>query len=277
MLAETKATPPSTDTYYALGDANGNVTEYIDSTGAVKAHYEYSAFGEITAQSGVMADEFSFRFSTKYYNPETGLYYYGYRYYDVVLMRWLSRDPIGEQGGLNQHGFVDNDAINWFDSLGDKKSKGRKPTWLAFLKAAKEIHNNYETYKNLTSQAKDTFKNKINPCYDCCWKGKPNYKVSDWDEPDNQNVGWQVLHRQMGCELKRAGASQEAMALLNVLYETKTSIYEMLAKLKLNPKGGIDDWINDTARDMAAVMEGWNNGGGDCTTKFIPSECKKIK
>jgi RHS repeat-associated protein len=61
---------------------------------------------------------FPFRFSTKYLDQETGLYYYGYRYYDPVTGRWLSRDPIGEWGGMNLHAFVNNDAINSWDICG---------------------------------------------------------------------------------------------------------------------------------------------------------------
>jgi len=37
--------------------------------------------------------------STKYTDSETGLLYYGYRYYLPVVGRWLSRDPIGDVGG----------------------------------------------------------------------------------------------------------------------------------------------------------------------------------
>ncbi|MDD2230385.1 MAG: RHS repeat-associated core domain-containing protein [Candidatus Cloacimonetes bacterium] len=118
LLAETKTAESGTNTYYALGGANGNVTEYIDNTGAVKAHYEYNAFGEITAQSGVMADDFAFRFSTKCYDPETGLYYYGHRYYDPIFGRWLSVDPIGIKGGINLYLLSKNDAINKWDYLG---------------------------------------------------------------------------------------------------------------------------------------------------------------
>ncbi|MDD2230733.1 MAG: RHS repeat-associated core domain-containing protein, partial [Candidatus Cloacimonetes bacterium] len=124
LFCETKTTPSSTNTYYALGDANGNVTEYIDNTGAIKAHYEYNAFGKITAQSGSIADDLSFRFSTKYYDPETGLYYYGSRYYNPILECWLSRDPITEDGGLNLYGFTYNNPINFFDILGREASGG---------------------------------------------------------------------------------------------------------------------------------------------------------
>jgi len=44
--------------------------------------------------------------------------YYGYRYYDPVTGRWPSRDPIGEEGGVNLHGFLGNDGPNQWDYLG---------------------------------------------------------------------------------------------------------------------------------------------------------------
>jgi RHS repeat-associated protein len=44
--------------------------------------------------------------------------YYGYRYYMPETGRWLSRDPIGENGGLNLYGYVENDGVNRWDYLG---------------------------------------------------------------------------------------------------------------------------------------------------------------
>lgn len=44
--------------------------------------------------------------------------YYGYRYYDPKLGRWLSRDRIGERGGLNLYGFLGNDGVSFYDLLG---------------------------------------------------------------------------------------------------------------------------------------------------------------
>jgi RHS repeat-associated protein len=97
---------------------NRYVTEYVGSDGAVAARYEYDPFGNTTAMSGPMADTFPFRFSTKYFDAETGFYYYGYRYYSPELGRWLNRDPIEEEGGLNLYGFVGNDPVNRWDRLG---------------------------------------------------------------------------------------------------------------------------------------------------------------
>jgi RHS repeat-associated protein len=50
--------------------------------------------------------------------PRPGVAVYGYRYYDPVTGRWPSRDPFGEEGGVNLYGFVGNAAINKIDQLG---------------------------------------------------------------------------------------------------------------------------------------------------------------
>jgi RHS repeat-associated protein len=72
---------------------------------------------EDTDCSGIVHDN-PFRFSTKYHDDETGLVYYGYRFHDPELGRWLSRDPIGEYGGLNLYAFVGNDPVSQSDPLG---------------------------------------------------------------------------------------------------------------------------------------------------------------
>ena len=77
-------------------DGNGNLTDLTDTNGASVAHYEYDPYGNTIAKTGTLADANPFRFSTKYYDVESGLYYYGLRFYNPSLGRWLSRDPIGE-------------------------------------------------------------------------------------------------------------------------------------------------------------------------------------
>ena len=104
--------------YFPAYDNNGNVTKYIDESGNVIAAYEYDDFGRTISQSGPLANFFRHRFSTKYYDPETGLCYYGYRFYSPVLMRWISQDPIGEAGGLNLYVSCGNNSIVNRDVLG---------------------------------------------------------------------------------------------------------------------------------------------------------------
>lgn len=59
-----------------------------------------------------------FLFSTKYYDWETSLYYFGHRYYNASTGRWLSRDPLGEQFGQNPYALLGNDAVDSIDLLG---------------------------------------------------------------------------------------------------------------------------------------------------------------
>jgi RHS repeat-associated protein len=104
--------------YFPTYDGNGNVSEYLDATGSIAAHYEYDPFGKTTVATGSKANDFSHRFSTKPIDVTTGLYYYGYRFYDPENGRWPSRDPIEEEGGINLYGFVGNMSINECDYLG---------------------------------------------------------------------------------------------------------------------------------------------------------------
>jgi RHS repeat-associated protein len=82
------------------------------------AQYEYSPFGELLRATGPLAQTFNHQFSTKYFDWETGLSYYGHRYYHPHTGRWLNRDPIEELGGLNLYGFIYNDGINKVDRDG---------------------------------------------------------------------------------------------------------------------------------------------------------------
>ena len=104
--------------YLPCYDGNGNVMEYLSTDGTLAAHYEYSPFGETVIQSGEMADAFAFRFSTKYWENEAKLYYYGYRFYAPATGRWLNRDPIGESLQRNVYSFINNKGIQFIDYMG---------------------------------------------------------------------------------------------------------------------------------------------------------------
>jgi RHS repeat-associated protein len=104
--------------YFPFYDNNGNITAYADETGAIAAEYTYDAFGRTIASTGLHADAFRHRFSTKYLDVETGFYYYGYRFYAPELMRWLNRDPLHETGFISVFLQSPEGAAAYFQAMG---------------------------------------------------------------------------------------------------------------------------------------------------------------
>jgi RHS repeat-associated protein len=134
---------------FCASDLQGNVTTLIDAlNGTVTGRFEYGPFGETLRATGPAAALVRLRFSTKYEDTETGWVYYGYRFYDPVTGRWVSRDPIEEKGGINLYGFVVNDPINAFDPLGlDVSTPFRQ------MQACKKLQDALDTSAN--DQVKD--------------------------------------------------------------------------------------------------------------------------
>ena len=83
------------------------------------------------------AENNPYRFSTKYFDSEIELYYYGYRYYSPELGRWISRDSIEERGGLNLYAGNRNNFIIYIDPFGlqCKKTYGVGVNWRAEVAA----------------------------------------------------------------------------------------------------------------------------------------------
>lgn len=104
--------------YYYHPDHNKNIIAQSNATGDLIATWDYDAFGNITSQTGTTASKNPFRFSSEYHDENLGLIYYNYRHYNPRDGRWISRDPIGEEGGVNLYGFVGNNLLNVIDKLG---------------------------------------------------------------------------------------------------------------------------------------------------------------
>ncbi len=103
--------------YYAVPDAMGNVMGYLNTSGSVVASYRYDAYGWVAAQTGSLTS-LPVGFASQYTDRESGLVYYGLRYYNGLHGRFLNRDPIEEAGGNNLYAFVDNDPVDRWDVLG---------------------------------------------------------------------------------------------------------------------------------------------------------------
>ena len=103
---------------YCMHDAMKNVTSLFGEARGRRALYEYRPYGGLLTSEGNMAQENKFRFSCEYMDDELGLIYYNYRHLNPRDGRWISRDPIMEQGGWNLFAFVGNKIFNQADILG---------------------------------------------------------------------------------------------------------------------------------------------------------------
>ena len=106
------------NTYSYVTDGNKNVTALLDAAGFRVAGYTYGPFGQVLSMDGALAEVNPFRFSSEFHDDETGLVYYNYRYYSPNLGRWTKRDPIGEEGGVNEYLIAGNSLNNQIDHLG---------------------------------------------------------------------------------------------------------------------------------------------------------------
>jgi len=115
---------------FASYDGNGNITAFIKASDkSLAARYEYSPYGQLIRETGLLANQVPFRSSTKYWDEESGLIYYNHRYYSPSLGRWISRDPSEENGSLNlfcaflnnPYSNVDPDGKGIFDILKNPK------------------------------------------------------------------------------------------------------------------------------------------------------------
>jgi RHS repeat-associated protein len=100
-------------------DGAGNVGVLMNTAdNSTCARYEYSPFGETLRLTGPLANANGFRFSTKFADDETGLLYYSHRYCKPAFGRWATRDPSGEQGGLNLYSLTANGPTDKVDRDG---------------------------------------------------------------------------------------------------------------------------------------------------------------
>jgi len=116
-------------TRYQLNNHFGSSTLELDQSAQTISYEEYYPYGGTAYTAGHNQTETSlkrYRYSGKERDDESGLYYYGVRYYAPWMGRWISADPIGEKGGSNLYEFVTNDPLNTIDKEGHAPIHGAK-------------------------------------------------------------------------------------------------------------------------------------------------------
>ncbi len=113
------ATEGEETTYYLLEDHLGNIDVVLDEAGNVVERKDHLPYGnervKITEEG---APDTDYGFTGKEKDDETGLYYYGARYYDPVIGRFTSLDPwegdLTDPQSLNKYSYARNNKYNTY-------------------------------------------------------------------------------------------------------------------------------------------------------------------
>jgi RHS repeat-associated protein len=97
-------------------DHLGSIREMVDSSGNIQAFYSYDPFGSVTQQQGSLSADF--QYAGYYAHSRSRLDLTRTRAYSSVLGRFINRDPIEEEGGINLYAYVDNIPIQDTDASG---------------------------------------------------------------------------------------------------------------------------------------------------------------
>jgi RHS repeat-associated protein len=103
-------------TYFYATDHLGSVREVSDANGNLVARYDYDPWGRRTQTFGDLKTDYGY--AGYFIHQASGLNLTWFRAYDPDLGRWVSRDPISEEGGANLYGYVGNSPVNFNDPNG---------------------------------------------------------------------------------------------------------------------------------------------------------------
>jgi len=116
LIAETRfENNAAVSTTYLHSNWRGDVVMATDASGNVVGEYAYTTFGEQLSATGTYTPRFTFSSKER---DASGLVYHGFRYYCPVLCRWISEDPIREDGGINLYQFCWNNPVSFVDPEG---------------------------------------------------------------------------------------------------------------------------------------------------------------
>ena len=115
--------PDPATAVYEQRDMIGTLRGTTDSTGTPAPGSVYTAFGELATPllPGYNPPPPRFGYAGEHGNQTDGTFpflHVGHRYYDPASGRFLQRDPIGIEGGLNVYLYVDANPLRFVDPTG---------------------------------------------------------------------------------------------------------------------------------------------------------------
>ena len=157
--------------YAPIHDHSGHACCLLDIGGNVAEIYRRGAFGEETvfdSQGGIVETPLNpWRYCGKRWDLETGLVFFGFRYYDPETATWITPDPLGHEGGPNLYAYVYNNPFVYCDLEG----LFGLPSWKTTLNAINWCSDAYSVCSSMSSKCYETASSccdMASSCYDTC-------------------------------------------------------------------------------------------------------------
>ncbi|MBS0637386.1 MAG: hypothetical protein JSS12_07730 [Verrucomicrobia bacterium] len=177
--------------YIPLHDRQGSVVVLLDLEGMVKESYRYDAFGNKQTEDLPISP---WGFASKRYDPETGFVYFGRRYYDASLGKWLTQDPLGLKAGPNLYAYLLNNPLSRFDEYGlyveDERDRPRNTARVVYTASYGMLHDRDSS--SMSDYRSESSRND-HPMYSSFWDDK-TYVVALTEpqtfEEEDESVDW---------------------------------------------------------------------------------------
>ena len=105
--------------FYYHPDHLGSSSYITNLDGEVAQHIEYVPFGEVFIEERNNTWNTPYLFNAKEFDEETGMYYYGARYYEPRVSLWISTDPLEDDYPMfTSYCFVNNNPLIFIDPKG---------------------------------------------------------------------------------------------------------------------------------------------------------------
>ena len=237
-------------------DHLGSSSFITNLEGEVVQHIEYVPFGEVFIEERNNVWNTPYLFNAKEFDEETGMYYYGARYYEPRLSLWMSCDPLAEMGlNLSPYNFMFNNPLILIDPHG---------LWPIYSKDGTYLGNDgrYEKGKDLAFTGIATYDKNGNITG---YKG-----LSQFTDNHTQFQISSAIVKQEGTTADAKEYLWIAHTASNAAKESKTSLYKKLMsgyssvpKSKKTPLSTSDN--STTAKAARAGVINVMSGGTDPT------------
>ncbi len=192
--------------YFYHPDHLGSSSYITDENGDVTQHVEYIPFGEVFFEERFetpktqQAREWQtpYLFNGKELDEETGLYYYGARYYDPRVSIWMSVDPLAEERiGLSPYSYCQNNPImrvdpdgrldDWYLNLQNGHIEHRKGNENYVNQGLVHLASDKATHRDILNELKKRNYTFLGLCY--CHNGLVGYHV----DTEKQFSAWKMM------------------------------------------------------------------------------------